>query len=251
MKANQDRTDLVAANSCYQGYALSQHLSWPIFSTDYEKNPPRVVSPFIRYPAGVLAAMVGGGLGLFVMWNPTRIITRVTIYPKTAQVGIRSAARPFRAFLPSSLRPKKYVPLSPQDGREQLYPLDALFRRDPATAVGIDAAARGQAPRVVDAKGRGGFKRVPTSLLLGEKDRLGYQLEAAPQVQPTVIETQSPYRRGWNRFKQSIKGNTDWSLAPGQVGFSEAEQKAKYSLRAKEPWFLDRSNFDRLFPYDS
>ncbi len=125
---------------CYQGFLLTQHLSWPILTAIRKKT--KLAPPMLRYAAGTAVAVTGGGLGLFFFWTPSRLATRVTLYPATSQIGIRTAARPFRAFLPPSMRSKKSAPINAQDPSERFHPLDALYRRDRTSAVEIEQFAQ-------------------------------------------------------------------------------------------------------------
>ena len=227
---------------CYQGYLMTQHLSWPVFTRDPEKT--KLAPPMLRYATGAAVAVIGGGLGLFFFWTPSRIATRVTLYPATSQIGIRTAAQPFRAVLPPTMRSKRSAPLNPKDPRERLHPLDALYRRDRTSAVEIEQFAQGKGRRIVSANKR---QRVPSSILLGEDVTFGYQLEAAPTP---LFETKAKnlYTQYWSRFKLSLRGETDWSEVAGSPGLSPAETTGKEQLDPKDPWFLDRKNFDKLFP---
>ncbi|CDU24156.1 uncharacterized protein SPSC_02785 [Sporisorium scitamineum] len=229
---------------CYQGFLLTQHLSWPILTRDPEKT--KLAPPMLRYAVGTAVAVTGGGLGMFFFWTPSRLATRMTLYPATSQIGIRTAARPFRAFLPPSMRSKRSAPLNPQDPCERFHPLDALYRRDRTSAVEIEQFAQGKGRRVVSAKS-GSRQKVPSSILLGEDVTFGYQLEAAPTP---LFETKAKnlYTQYWSRFKLSLRGETDWSNVAGGHGLTPAEETAKAQLDRKDPWFMDRSNFDRLFP---
>lgn len=229
---------------CYQGFLLTEHLSWPIFSRDPEKT--KLAPPLLRYAAGTAVAVTGGGLGLFFFWTPSRLATRVTLYPATSQIGIRTAARPLRAFLPPTLRSKRSAPLNPQDPRERFHPLDALYRRDKTSAVEIEEFAQGRGKRVASANSSK-RQKVPSSILLGEDVTFGYQLEAAPTP---LFETKAKnlYTQYWSRFKLSLRGETDWSEVAGGQGLTKAESLAKQQLDPKDPWFLDRQNFDKLFP---
>ncbi|KAN0061792.1 hypothetical protein ACQY0O_005785 [Thecaphora frezii] len=233
--------------SAYQAYILTQHMSWPLFSRDLENNPPKLAPAPARYTASAAILFVGGTLGLFMFWSPTRLATRVTLYPATSQVGVRTCAPPFRTYLPRSLQSdKKGAPLSPHDSRERLHDFTALLRRDNTSAVEIAASVEGKARRVVRADGKG-FRRIPSSLLLCEGNTWGYQLEAAPRPK-NAPEVKNLYKKGWEAFQLWIKGTTDWSVPHGATGLSPVEQKAKEALHPKEPWFFDRDNFDRLFP---
>ncbi|SNX81868.1 uncharacterized protein MEPE_00573 [Melanopsichium pennsylvanicum] len=228
---------------CYQGFLLTQHLSWPVFTRDPEKT--KLAPPMLRYAAGTAVAVTGGGLGLFFFWTPSRLATRVTLYPATSQIGIRTAARPFRAFLPTSLRSQRNAPLNPKDPCERFHSLDTLYRRDRSSAVEIEQFAQGKGRRVASAKSQ--RQKVPSSILLGEDVTFGYQLEAAPTP---LFETRAKnlYTQYWSRFKLSLRGETDWSEVAGSQGLSAAEQAGKRQLDPKDPWFLDRKNFDKLFP---
>ena len=229
---------------CYQGFLLTQHLSWPIFTRDPEKT--KLAPMMLRYVTGTAVAVTGGGLGLFFFWTPSRLATRVTLYPATSQIGIRTAARPFRAFLPTSMRSRRSASLNPQDPCERFHPLDALYRRDKSSAVEIEEFAQGKGRPVVSAKS-GTRQKVPSSILLGEDVTFGYQLEAAPTP---LFETKAKnlYRQYWSRFKLSLRGETDWSPVAGGHGLTPTETAAKAQLDPKDPWFMDRRNFDKLFP---
>lgn len=182
---------------------------------------------------------------MFFFFTPTRLATRVTLYPATSQIGVRTAARPLRTFLPPSMRSKKSAPINPLDARERFHPPDALFRRDKISAVEIEQFAQGKGVRVASEKNK--RQRVPSSILLGEDVSFGYQLEAAPTP---LFDTQAKnlYRQYWSRFKLSLRGDTDWSKVAGGHSLTEAEQTAKAQLDPKDPWFLNRKNFDSLFP---
>ncbi|CCF49962.1 hypothetical protein NDA11_003582 [Ustilago hordei] len=229
---------------CYQGFLLTQHLSWPIFTRDPEKT--KLAPPMLRYTAGTAVAVTAVGLGMFFFWTPSRLATRVTLYPATSQIGIRTAAPPFRAFLPPSMRSRRSAPLNPKDQSERFHPLDALYRRDRTSAVEIEKFAQGKGRRVASASSSK-RQKVPSSLLLGEDVTFGYQLEAAPTP---LFETNAKnlYTQYWSRFKLSLRGETDWSRVAGEHELTPAERTAKSQLHPKNPWFLDRKNFDNLFP---
>lgn len=229
---------------CYQGFLLTQHLSWPILTRDAENT--KLAPPALRYATGTAVAVTGAGLGMFFFFTPTRLATRVTLYPATSQIGIRTLDRPFRAFLPPSMRSNRGAPLNPQDPHERFHSLDALFRRDKTSAVEIEQFAQGRGRRVVSAKS-GKRQKVPSSLLLGEDVSFGYQLEAAPTP---LFETTAKnlYTQYWSRFKLSLRGDTDWSPIADGEPLTKAEETARKQLHPKDPWFMDRKNFDRLFP---
>jgi hypothetical protein len=147
------------------------------------------------------------------------------------------------------MRSKKSAPLNPKDPYERLHNLSALYRRDRTSAVEIEEYAQGKGIRVVSATS-GKRQKVPSSILLGEDVTLGYQLEAAPAP---MFETKAKnlYRQYWSRFRLSLRGDTDWSKVAGGHALSDAELTARQQLSPKDPWFLDRRNFDRLFPVRS
>uniref|UniRef100_V5ETR7 Uncharacterized protein n=1 Tax=Kalmanozyma brasiliensis (strain GHG001) TaxID=1365824 RepID=V5ETR7_KALBG len=165
---------------CYQGFLLTQHLSWPILTRDPEKT--KLAPPLLRYAAGVGVAVTGGGLGM-------------------------------------------------------------------TSAVEIEQFAQGKGRRVVSEKS-GTRQKVPSSILIGEDVTFGYQLEAAPTP---LFETKAKnlYTQYWSRFKLSLRGETDWSEVAGSRGLTVAEQTAKKQADPKDPWFMDRKNFDKLFPVRS
>ncbi|GAK62120.1 uncharacterized protein PAN0_001c0317 [Moesziomyces antarcticus] len=231
----------------YQGYLLTQHLSWPLFSRDVENT--KLAPPMLRYATGGGIGLTAGALGMFFFWTPTRLATRVTLYPAIRQVGIRTAARPFHSFLPTSMRSKKSAPLNPKDPCERLHTLSALYRRDRTSAVEIEQYAQGKGIRVVSATS-GKRQKVPSSILLGEDASFGYQLEASPTP---MFDTKAKnlYRQYWSRFRLGLRGDTDWSKVAGGHALSDAELTARQQLHPKDPWFLDRRNFDRLFPVRS
>ncbi len=143
------------------------------------------------------------------------------------------------------MRSKRSAPLNPKDPSERFHPLDALYRRDRTSAVEIEQFAQGKGRRVASTKS--GRQKVPSSILLGEDVTFGYQLEAAPTP---LFETKAKnlYTQYWSRFKLSLRGTTDWSPVEGGEPLTQAEKTAKAQLDPKDPWFMDRKNFDKLFP---
>lgn len=185
-------------------------------------------------------------MGAFFSLSPARLGTRVTFYPATEKVGIRTAARPVRAWLPSFLRRSNGTAINPLDVNERLYPWESLYRRDGTSAVEIERYVQGRSMPVASRQS-GKKKKVPSSILIGETSALGFQLEAAPIILHQS-ETKNMYKQGWANLKLSLRGNTDWSPVAGESGLSIVEEQAKLKLHPKDPWFLDRPNFDRLFP---
>ncbi|PWN51610.1 hypothetical protein IE53DRAFT_386017 [Violaceomyces palustris] len=244
---------IFAMAGVYQGYLLSEHLAWPIVTFDYEKNPPHLVHPAIRTVTGGFVGVIGVVFGVFFFWMPTRSVTRLTIYPATRQVGVRTSAPAIRAILPSALRSKNSIPINPNDRRERLHSLVKLYRRDGISAKGIADSVQGKSISVATGSSEAKRRRQVTSLLLGEKETLGYSLEAAPEIRTKVdLLPKSLYKRAWFHFKVWIRGTTDWTNVKDQDGVAvpleDWEVKARKNLGAKEPWFLDRKNFDQLFP---
>lgn len=186
-------------------------------------------------------------MGVFFWWSPARVGTRVTLYPTTKMVGIRTSARPVRALLPSSMRKSTSPPINPLDPKEQLFPWDALFRRDQASAVQIDSYVKSRANPPPSSARSAPKKRVPSSVLLGRATSVAFQLEAAPVILHQA-QTKNLYKKGWANFKLSLRGNTDWTPVAGEAKLSDKEQQAKLLLHPKDPWFLSRTNFDHLFP---
>lgn len=228
---------------CYQGYLLSQHLTLP---TTRDWSNAELSSPVARYVVGTAVAITGASLGFFFMYSPSRLGTRVTFYPATQTVGIRTATRPLRAFLPPSLRRADSTPINPLDVKEQLFPWEMLYRRDGTSAVEIERYGQGKSIPVATAQ-TSKKRKVPSSILLGKANAIGFQLEAAP-VSLHQAQTKNMYKQGWANFKLGLRGKTDWSPVAGETGLSGREEQAKLTMHPKDPWFLDRPNFDRLFP---
>ena len=77
--------------------------------------------------------------------------------------------------------------------------------------------------------------------------RLAFQLTARPDASSLAPVPPPRGLRGW--WQRALRGATDWQAPRGYVA-SAAEQRAPRGGRS-EPWFLDRAQFDQLFPLDA
>lgn len=158
-----------------------------------------------------------------------------------------------RALVPSILRPRAMVEAARAEGwelgrgasadpRERVVPLSSVHRHD-GSAVSIGRAAAAQlAARRAGIKPSGDAAKRNTSIVLRLGGRsFGYQLEAANMSVRGDEARWGLIRRGWESFKTSLKGETD--AGPEATTASAAQNP-------KDPWFLDRANFDRLIPFE-
>ena len=269
----------ILAGSCFilAGYAarsrsinfaffIRDYLCWPLFASDPE-HPPELAQPGLRYSAAVGTLLISSLCGWYFWYSPSRMITRVTLYPRMGLVGLRTAAPSPALWLPRALRTRPFFQragiVSESDPFERLVRLSDVYRLQ-GSAVGSEVAA---CHRLVQdgvelpAARQSWLHRTAPSvpkidlqdgLMLRGDARLAFQLSAQP-LRASVLD--EPGARGPRRWWQVLfKGPTDWAHAPAYAASpAEAEAQAARAARGldTEPWFLDRANFDRLFPLDA
>ncbi|CCV00376.1 unnamed protein product [Malassezia sympodialis ATCC 42132] len=260
------------AGSCFViaglnfGFFIRDYLFWPLIPNE-EKEPELAPAGF-RYSLAGGTVLIASMCGAYFWYAPSRMVTRVTVYPATQMLGLRTAAPPPSRFLPASLRQRPFFQragaLSPDDPRERLVPLASVFRLQ-GSAVGSEmnewselARAKQPVPPAVQARLREfhaattKLDRQDTLMLRVGDARLAFQLHASPLRESLLREPPRGLRRMWLTL---TKGHTDWSLEPGYTPSpAEHAEHVRRTSRGDadvEPWFLDRANFDQLFPLDA
>lgn len=206
--------------------------------------------------------------GAYFWYAPSRMVTRLTVYPATQMLGLRTAAAPPSRFLPAALRARPFFQragaVSADDPRERFVPLASVFRLQ-GSAVGSEmhewselARAKKPVPPAVQARLREfhtatvKLDQQDTLMLRVGDARLAFQMHANPLRSTLLRESPRGLRRVWLTL---TKGHTDWSSEPGYT--PSPTEHAEYVRRTSggnpdiEPWFLDRANFDQLFPLDA
>ncbi|WFD32649.1 hypothetical protein MSPP1_003698 [Malassezia sp. CBS 17886] len=246
---------------------MRDYLAWPLFQIDAE-NTPALMKPGFRYALAGGTLAISSLCGWYFLFAPTRMVTRLTVYPSTGMLGIRTALPAPSRYLPRRLRDARLftragVP-SAHDARERLAPLDEVFRLQ-GSAVGAELAlwtelakdgvpiTPAQAARLARLRAGTRQQDQQETLLLRVGDaRLAFQLSAVPQRASVLDE---PPKHGLRAmFKGFGRGSTDWTAPPHSTA-SSAEHAARDARKKygtdTEPWFLDRVAFDRLFPLDA
>lgn len=238
---------------------------WPLFPDEDEE--PELVRPQIRYTAAAGTFAVLGLCGAYFFYAPSRMVTRLTVYPATQMLGVRTAAPAPSRWLPAALRQRAYFqragPLSADDVLERRVPLEAVYRLQ-GSAVSSELAAwravlkkaparvpPAVRPRLAEPRGASDKYDEQETLMLRVGDaRLAFQLGARPD-EHTLLNTPPPsaLKAAWRRV---WRGPTDWADAPGyDAAPAEREARAARARGDTEPWFLDRAGFDQLFPLDA
>lgn len=130
--------------------------------------------------------------------------------------------------------------------------MDTVFRLQGDASSGEEASVKGST-----------FRRSIALRLPGAYSQ--YQLESVGGLPPSQIADASLFQRLFQSLSYICRGPTDWSGIPahampkgakhaepkreGRNGKWVGEREKKGRLMGpKEPWFLDRRNFDRLIP---
>ena len=245
---------------------IRDFLVWPLFPT--EGRPQELAPWYFRYTAAGGTLAVSALCAWYFAYAPSRMVTRMTLYPSAGLVGLRTAAPPPSHVLPAKMRRGVFYVraglLSPVDRYERLVPLEHVFRLQ-GSAVGSEMAEwnelvrrKVRPPPAAEAR----LQRFnATSSRIDQQDtlmmrvgdgRLAFQLSARPQRASLLHEP--PPRGIGHRFHLMLRAPTDWARAAGYTA-SPAEAR-EYERRAArgtdtEPWFLDRESFDQLFPVDA
>ncbi|WFD44309.1 hypothetical protein MPSI1_002976 [Malassezia psittaci] len=261
------------ARVVYRGGALNfsffirDYLSWPLFASDPDTKV-ELAPGYFRYPAAIGTILISTLCGWYFWYSPSRMITRITVYPRTNTVGLRTAAPSPALWLPKFVRSRPFFQragtVSETDPFERVVGLNDIYRLQ-GSAIGSQLAAcnrlvkdRVELPthlRSFMQRTAPSIPKIDTQegLMLRVKDaRLAFQLSAEPLRETLLNE---PPKGGLSSlFRRFFKGPTDWKFTPGYLA-SPIEQEA-HAVRMQgandnEPWFLDRANFDQLFPLDN
>lgn len=192
--------------------------------------------------------------------DPGRTITRITLRPHERTLVLRTAQRGASSMWPAALMHRRIMRsfqaggfYHTSDPRDRVVPLDAVFRSEgdaasgEATSIAGSAYRRGMALRV------GGYAAQ-------------FQMESSGTIPPAHMHNATLHTRFLRLIAYTARGTTDWSDIPPHVlpkGAKRAEVRGSAAsptkvaeererkgrlLGPKEPWFLDRRNFDRLLP---
>ncbi|KAK0551640.1 hypothetical protein OC845_002055 [Tilletia horrida] len=265
-------------------YIASSHLSWPIFSRDLEKNPPKLLPLGLRLATAVGIALLGVGSSYFFFLVPMRTITRMTIKPaqhtltinkaqklavqppSAAAIGapmvhIRTTIPSFNQFIPSVFIPSNLLYGMRINGwhhpdaatkRDRVVPVESVFRFTGKATDGMSSLQAAQ--RGVSLAGSIGQPERKSVLLRVGRSKIAYTMESEGILKPASAspngQAYSIYRTTWAWIKYSLRGKRD------DADHTPAEAEGKTGplstpgLGEKEPWFLNRSKFDQLFPFE-
>ncbi|WFD34904.1 hypothetical protein MCUN1_001749 [Malassezia cuniculi] len=240
-------------------------LCWPLFPTG-DKQPELVNKP-TRYAAAGGVLMLSLLCSWYFAYAPSRMVTRLTVFPAEELLGVRTAMPPATRFLPRPIREMAFFRRagspSMDDPRERFVHLADVYRLQ-GSAVGAEVSElqrivkegttlpQDRAAWLSKAGSQVARADVQDTLLLRVADaRLAFQLAGAPHRRTVLNE---PPLSGLRKALHLLwRGATDWEVPPNYV-----EPPAEKAVREKraahgvdtEPWFLDRAKFDRLFPLD-
>lgn len=258
-----------AAGACFVlaginfGLFIRDYFVWPLFPTDGAL--PELARPSIRYSLAAGTVLFASLCGWYFVYAPSRMVTRLTVYPATGLLGVRTAAPSPSRLLPSALTRRPYFQragtVSLHDAKERLVPLRDVYR--------LQGSAEGSEMQVWDELLQGKNKdAVPQAmrsrlaryklgatkydqqdmLMLRVGDaRLAFQLTARPDA--SSLAPVPPPRGLRGLWRRVLRGQTDWQASPGYV--ASAPERSAQHPGSSEPWFLDRAKFDQLFPLDA
>ncbi|PKI85531.1 hypothetical protein MVES1_000222 [Malassezia vespertilionis] len=243
------------------GSFIQGYLSWPLFSHD-PQNPPQLVRKELRITAATGTVLISSLCGWYFLYAPSRMVTRMTIYPQSNTVGVRTASASPARWLPKSVKAwplfQRAGHLSTTDPRERILPLHAIYRLQ-GSAVGSEQSLWQELAKKRVKVPHGKLANITTPkqdmqdtlMLRVGGAKLAFQLSAMPQR--TSVLDESPSRGIRGLCQRAMRSPTDWggAHAPG----AGAAERAEYARRQQrgfdcEPWFLDRTTFDQLFPLD-
>ena len=258
-----------AAGACFVlaglnfGLFIRDYFVWPLFPTD--GAVPELARPSLRYSLAAGTVLFASLCGWYFVYAPSRMVTRLTVYPATGLLGIRTAAPSPSRLLPSAWTRRPFFQragtVSPHDARERLVPLRDVYRLQ-GSAEGSemqvwdellqgrhkDAVPAAMRSRIARFKlGASKYDQQDMLMLRVGASRLAFQLTARPDASSLAPVPPPRGLRGW--WQRALRGATDWDAPRGYVA-SAAEQRAP-RMRRSEPWFLDRAKFDQLFPLDA
>jgi len=262
-------------------YIIANHLSWPIITTDYEKNPPKLLPEGLRYATAVGTALLGLGSGYFFFLVPMRSITRITIQPAknavalkpaklesltvtpppaipagATMVHMRTTIPSFNQYIPTALIPSNLLYSMRTNGwhhpdaaskRDRVVTLDSVFRFMGKATEGMSSLEA--AKRRMAVAGDVGQRDRKSVMLRLASSKIAYTLESEGGVKPSSVSSSGKphnlYKVFWANIKHSFRGLRDDGDLSEQEAASKTGPKA---LGPKEPWFLDRGRFDQIFP---
>ena len=125
-----------AAGACFVlaglnfGLFIRDYFVWPLFPTD--GAVPELARPSLRYSLAAGTVLFASLCGWYFVFAPSRMVTRLTVYPATGLLGIRTAAPSPSRLLPSAWTRRPFFQragtVSPHDARERLVPLRDVYR---------------------------------------------------------------------------------------------------------------------------
>ena len=244
---------------------IRDYLTWPLFPTK-DKEPELVNAP-ARYTAAGGTLLISLLCSWYFMYAPSRMVTRLTVLPAQKLLVVRTAAPSAARILPSRIREMPFFSragtISTDDARDRIVHLADVFRLQ-GSAVGAEVNELRHLVKdgmTLPAERAAWFAHadplVPRTeaqdtLLLRVADaRLAFQLVAAPQRQTLLGEP--PLGGVRKYFHLLLRAPTDWD-EPAGYALPAAEKNVRDARLQRgidtEPWFLDRTKFDQLFPLD-
>lgn len=244
---------------------VGDYLCWPLFPTG-DKEPELVNKP-TRYAAAGGTLLLSLLCSWYFAYAPSRMVTRLTVFPASEVLAVRTAMAPMTRFLPRPVRERSFFSRagtpSVDDPRERIVHLADVFRLQ-GSAVGAEISElqrlakdgeqlpQDRAAWLVRAESQVARADVQDTVLLRVADaRLAFQLAASPDRRSLLDE--APLTGVRKMLQLAWRGATDWEVPPGYEE-PPAEKAAREQRAARgvdvEPWFLDRAKFDRLFPLD-
>ncbi|CAD6890524.1 unnamed protein product [Tilletia controversa] len=266
-------------------YIASNHLSWPIFNVDPEKNPSKLLPLGLRYATAMGTVLLGLGSGYFFFLVPMRSVTRLTIQPAkvalgmqkksldalavtppaaipagTTMVHIRTSIPSFNQLVPTALIPANLLYSMRTNGwhhpdaesnRDRVVELSKVFRFMGKAADGmssLEAAKR----KMSIARDLGQRDRKSVMLRVG-RSRIAYTMESEGGITPSAVnpltgKPENLYKVFWAKVKHSFRGTRDDSEPTEAEAARKTGPMALPGLGSKEPWFMDRVRFDQLLP---
>lgn len=239
---------------------------WPLLPSENTESVP--AKPAIRYSIAGGTILFASLIGWYFWYAPSRMVTRLTIYPATRMLGVRTSAPSPAYYLPHFITQRDFFrragTFSPTDKRERLVPLEAVYRLQ-GSAEGsemqtweelLKSKRKNDVPPNMSARiarfnlSTTKYDRQDMLMVRVGHARLAFQMSARPSE--AFLLQEPPKRTLWRRL---FRGPTDWSDPPQYT--PSVPERAAHERRAAlpgadvEPWFLDRANFDKLFPLDA
>ncbi|PWN41032.1 hypothetical protein IE81DRAFT_325037 [Ceraceosorus guamensis] len=215
---------------------------WPFVQfRKREDERPKVAGLGTRVLLSVCTLLGTALLTSTIIVGAVRTVTVLKLRPDARQVVIRTAAPGFCGLIPRFLGVGPLGRLLRARGfhltrcnRERVVLLEEVYR------------AR-NSPFAPEAKfGSFGDLRVTPNMALN------YQYELGGGKLPTRQDYPSSWQYVWQRFRYSLRGETEWQDMPLEERFENVPTARgppiARRLDPKEPWFADRTGFHNLFP---